>query len=321
MHRPDTTFYSPEQYLQYLDTVTTLSDSEKLQIRSAVQNEIDYKENEKESWLDGHLFYIFLVIIAIGFIGRIWYEIQERKKLAQRRLSQPVNISESHFLYKGCDLEFDEVTIEIILLKYNAFYRELEKPAQKVFMQKLHAFMQGKQFWMQGEDCYREMPILLSATATQLGFGFPTFHLNNYPNIVIRPQAYIAYEPLRVLTGNVQGNTITISWEHFLKDTLDPDDGNNVGLLEMAHAFAMQMLYTPSKLYKQSAELLRDFYVKLAEFIYLEKQQASSLFDAYSLQNADECWAKCIELFFEKPEEMRYYYPQLYKGVRMVLNQ
>jgi Mlc titration factor MtfA (ptsG expression regulator) len=232
-----------------------------------------------------------------------------------------VNITESYLLYKGCDLDFDEVTIDVILLKYNAFYRELDKTAQSLFIKKLQRFMQGKQFWMQGEDCYKEMPVLLSATATQLGFGYLNFDLKSYPNIVIRPQAYLAFEPLRILTGNVQGNTITVSWEHFLKDNLDPDDGNNVGLHEMAHAFAMELLYSPQKDGTAHAYLLRTFYVQLEDFTALEKQKPSSLFDNYSLQNADECWAKCIELFFEKPQGLEFYYPGLYDGVRKVLNQ
>ncbi len=58
--------------------------------------------------------------------------------------------------------------------------------------------------------------------------------------IQIYPQEFIALEPMRVLIGNVSGNTINIAWKQFLEGYKNGFDNNNVGLHEMAHALYYQ---------------------------------------------------------------------------------
>jgi MtfA peptidase len=322
---PDSTynFESYESVCYFLDTTHLLAKDMKVSMLHNFEaaRTVSNPKNEfnDTTGVNAAFLIMFLGVLVFSYIlSKTGNSNESSEKSAP---AEPSDAENSQFVYKGCDLDFDTITLEIICLKYNAFFRTLGKAQQQLFLEKLQAFMKCKQFWMYGEDCYREMPVLLSATATQLSFGLPQFHLDSYPNICIQPQEYFGYEPLRILTGNVQGNTITVSWKHFLSDNLDADDGNNVGLHEMAHAFAMQLLYVPSEKHQISARQLRVFYEKLDEFVIYEKQKPASLFDAYSLQNADECWAKCIELFFEKGEEMQYYYPELYKGIKQILNQ
>ena len=91
------------------------------------------------------------------------------------------------------------------------------------------------------------MPILISASAVQITFGLKDFLLPYFSNIIIHPEEYFAYDPFRILVGNVQGHSISLSWKHFLLDYQNPTDGKNVGLHEMAHALQVQYLFRNPK--------------------------------------------------------------------------
>ena len=47
----------------------------------------------------------------------------------------------------------------------------------------------------------------------------------------------------------------------------------------------------------------------------------SGLFEQHVLKNKNELWATSVELFFERPEELKASYPELYQGLKTVLNQ
>ena len=89
------------------------------------------------------------------------------------------------------------------------------------------------------------MPILISAAAIMLSFGLNNYLLPHFKFIHIFPAEFIGVNPfLRVLAGNVSGRSIRISWKHFLEGYQFPNDGENVGLHEMAHAYYFQNFET-----------------------------------------------------------------------------
>jgi hypothetical protein len=101
--------------------------------------------------------------------------------------------------------------------------------------------MANKIFKIHDENCFKEMPVLISAAAVQLTFGLKKFLLPNFEFIHVYPQEFMRVrESICFLEGNVSGHTINLSWKHFLQGYSTPDDGQNVGLHELAHALYYQ---------------------------------------------------------------------------------
>ena len=235
--------------------------------------------------------------------------------------SQPVSSGEfAPLIYEGYKLDFDTQTLDFILSKYFPYYRALDAGNRQRFVNRLRHFMKVKTFVINSRDGYREMPVLISAAAIQLTFGLQDYLLSWFKYICIHPEEYLVAEPLRELAGNVSGNTITLSWKHFLAD-YQIMDGVNVGLHEMAHALQLQHAYT-QKAKDREFRLNFSWHNNLNEKILeAEKASPSKLFTEYALSSPDEFWASSIEIFFEQPATLHALYPQLYKAIVTVLNQ
>jgi MtfA peptidase len=218
----------------------------------------------------------------------------------------------SPLVYYGDNLEFQDELIRKVLVKFFPYFSQLLPPDQDKFISRLKKFIKVKCFIIHDVKGYREMPILISASAVQLTFGLQKYTLPHFSVIQIYPQEFIALEPMRVLIGNVSGNTINIAWKQFLEGYKNGFDNNNVGLHEMAHALYYQNFETEEhidKSFKDSFHLFTSF----GDQIYLkEKQRTIGLYSDYAMKNFQEFWAESIELFFENPGHLNSHYPELY---------
>ncbi len=270
---------------------------------------------------------VFGSFFIVGFFALFMYFIFWRGKSDstgnQNEVAEeaPHSFAPPYLMYVGKKLNFSNEVLETVVAKYNPFFSSLNGMNKTRFIQRLQKFIAAKTFVIYDTHGYREMPILISATAIQITFGLEKYLLERFPVIAVHPEEYIKTDPLRVLMGNVQGNTITLSWKHFLTDYSHPTDGKNVGLHEMAHALQLQNML-PGK--KTDHEFLEDFESydrKGTDWLISEQLNANTMFDSYALRNKDEFWAASIELFFERPAELKSRYPQLYASICDVLNQ
>lgn len=264
---------------------------------------------------------LFFYIAFFGFMAFTFYKI-----LTQVRNKSFTNTPDPHssetapLLYKGKELKFPDDDLDKVCSKYNSYYLKLNFAEKKRFTGRLKEFLRTKDFYIYADKGYKEMPILISASAIQITFGLDEYKLSHFKNIIIHPDAYLMDNPLRVLMGNVQGNSITLSWKHFLADYQNPTDGKNVGLHEMAHALQVQYLFTK---HNRTNDFKEDFehYDRVDDEVLKEKFEADGLFDKYALNNKNELWATSVELFFERPADLKLDYPELYDSIKLVLNQ
>jgi Mlc titration factor MtfA (ptsG expression regulator) len=157
------------------------------------------------------------------------------------------------------------------------------------------------------------MPILISASAIQLTFGLQKFLLPHFSIIQIYPQEFILMEPMRILIGNVSGNTINIAWKQFLEGYKNRTDKSNVGLHEMAHALYFQNFETEEYIDKSFKDSYHHF-TSLGDKIFeREKISSAGIYSTYAMRNFQEFWAESIEIFFESPEKTQHHYPDLYR--------
>lgn len=225
-------------------------------------------------------------------------------------------------VYDGAELNFSDEVITAVLHKHFNYFNNLSAGDQELFLRRLKKFMSAKKFVIHNKNGFREMPILLSATAIKLSFGLQQYLLPHYTHIHIFPAEFIGvYPSLRVLTGNVSGNKIHISWKHFLEGYQFPEDGQNVGLHEMAHAYYYQNFETGEDTEDEFVSKFEMFELTGNMILEKEKQSSSPFYSAYGLKNFQEFWAESVELFFERSLQFRSTYAELYYIMVNLLNQ
>jgi len=268
----------------------------------------------------------FIILFVLVFMYILYRAIKERKAEPAYREQAFTNESEPvarrSLRYYGDELNFSDEQLSDILTKRFPYYKTLSQPEQEIFIDRLQQFMAGKTFKIHDEKGFKEMPVLISAAAIQLTFGLKKFLLPHFHFIHIHPQEFLRVNPiLCFLEGNVSGHSINLSWKHFLDGYANPKDGQNVGLHELAHALYYQTFEVEDHVDKNFRNCYDDFNVFGDKAYHTEKTVAGGLYSEYAEKNFQEFWAESVEIFFEKPVEMRSSYPQLYQAMKSMLNQ
>jgi len=224
-----------------------------------------------------------------------------------------------YYYYKGSNLDLKHRDIEFILEKYFPYYRNLEQHLQFRFFDRTTKFMYSKDFLIYSNEPFKEMPVLISAAAVQISFGLDEYELPHYNYIRVHKEEYFAVNSLRILAGNVEDNCITLAWTHLLKGFYDYEDGNNVGLHEMAHALYYQEMIVE----KDEPGFINNFSLLMndGEGVLQQKQCPHNLYTAYAFTNLQEFWAVSVELFFEKAEHLQNAYPNIFNHLQNLLKQ
>ena len=261
-------------------------------------------------------FFLMFFIIFVGVFSEARARDEEENAYNLRPTTRPYNV------YYGDELHFSEEVITICLDKHLPYFSCLNAAAKERFLYRLNKFIRSKTFKIHDKQGFREMPILVSAAAIQLSFGLENYLLPQFRFIHIHPGEYFrSHHSFDVLAGNVSGQSINISWKHFLEGFKYPDDGQNVGLHEMAHAYYFQNFECEEN---KDHCFVTNFpgYNMNADKVFEQEQIAGNdLYSDYALKNFQEFWAESVEIFFEKPFNLYNLYPDLYAALKMVLRQ
>ncbi len=224
--------------------------------------------------------------------------------------------------YDGDTLNFFREDITSMLSKHLPYFTSLAFAEQQKFIQRVNSFINNKVFRIHDRSGFREMPVLISACAVQLSFGLEKYILPHFKVINIYPAAFILTSPtIRFLEGNVGDNSINISWKYFLEGFQLPDDGQNVGLHEMAHAYYYQNFGPCAEIDKTFVEHFNNF-TTCGENVFNQIcKQGDGLFSDYAKRNFQEFWAESVEHFFENSMTLKLRYPEMYLDIAQLLNQ
>jgi len=260
---------------------------------------------------------VFFIILVFGVL----LTSKERNKEWEDQITHG-DAGQKVLSFYGDELKYEETELDHILTRHLPFYGILNPPQKTIFRQRLHDFMQDKTFKIHARTGFREMPILVSATAIQISFGLSSYKLPQFAYIHIFPEEFLnTHQPDQFLEGNVSGQAIHISWKHFMEGFDFPDDGQNVGLHEMAHAYYYQNFISRDEVDNSFVSSFPNFNKTANKVFALEKIPGNDLFSDYALKNDQEFWAESIELFFEKPGALQDRYPDLYQSLCSLLNQ
>ncbi|HEX5151692.1 MAG TPA: zinc-dependent peptidase [Parafilimonas sp.] len=304
------------------DSIQSILDSLPPEARDIILKEINNTEQHNDPLLR-------ILIVLSGIVAFLIIAFKTYKKTYTDKNNEDDNSNRNvpltepgFYYYKGENLDLTDADIITILQKHFTYYSCLSAALKDKFSLRLKQFMEVKTFRLPKDETFREVPVLLSAAAVQLTFGLAEFELPWFQNIHIHAEEYFADDPaaLRLLQGNVEGNTITVAWNHFLKGLNNYEDGANVGLHEMAHALYYQYVIAE----KNSDKIFRnafDAVMREGNIIYGSGKNAQTLFSEYAFKNIQEFWAESIELFFERTANMQHEFPFLFNSIATLLNQ
>jgi Mlc titration factor MtfA (ptsG expression regulator) len=262
------------------------------------------------------IFTAYLLIVLIS-------DSKERRErfIEYTELAEPPAIDKTDIVYQGATNTITQTETEAILNKHCHYYNLLAPELQEKFLYRIRNFMSRKTFIIKNDEGFKEMPVLVSASAIQLTFGLRDYLLTFYKYIRIYPQEYFSDGLFKLLAGNVEDNTITVAWNQFLKGNADTADGSNVGLHEMSHALYFQKLVIDAGAAKEFCRNYNHLLSECREAYQTEVSGRKNLYSDYADTNLQEFWAESVELFFEKPVELQTQYPSVYEGMKLVLNQ
>lgn len=226
------------------------------------------------------------------------------------------------YVYEGKKLRLTETVIEKILSKHFYYFQQLPLHKKKIFIKRCKRFIERKIFTIHSSEVLREMPVLAAATAIQLSFGLKKYLYPHFLHIHIYPQEFLRVHPvICFLEGNVSGHSIRLSWKHLYDGIKNYNNGQNVGLHEMAHALYYQTFVTEIHVDKDFRDFFFDFNDDGNKVYEIEQALEAGLYSRYAMQDFQEFWAESVEIFFEKPLDLFKKYPDLYYAMRNILNQ
>ena len=264
---------------------------------------------------------IYLIALAGAHLFRRWRYDRWIKHHELTDASPLPVVNENDHILDGEKIIISENDLHVILMKRFHYYQKLDPSLQLVFVNRLMDFIDQKYFIIKDSRAFREMPVLVSAAAIQLTFGLKEYRLPFYKYIRIFKEEYVADHALKILAGNVRGNMISVAWNHILQGYAEEKDGVNLGLHEMSHALYFQKLVVEEEYAKS---FTRDYHSLVEKCSLAHQDEIKGLKDFYSEYaetNLQEFWAESVELFFEKPGELRETYPDIFMAMRLLLNQ
>lgn len=208
-----------------------------------------------------------------------------------------------------------------ILIDNFPYFNTLSTTDQSKFLNRVHNYRKSKTFTLVGLEDNPAIEVLISAAAVQLTFGMNEYRMTFFKKIYVTKDAYTYGESTVPWAGHVNRNGIHISWNHFMHGYQYNNDKYNVGLHEMAHALEYEFQYGS---YSNDEHLVLTFQGVMRQIdgvFFHEGWKPAKVFTEEGLQNKHEAWAESIELFFENPAELNRYYPDLFDGIKRLINQ
>lgn len=211
------------------------------------------------------------------------------------------------------------------LSQYSYYYNQLPSVDKEEFEKRLLIFMYNKK-WQPGKDMpsiSENQKIAIASYAAQITFGLKVNILHKFKTIVLYNDQYTSLYTGKKHKGEVNlYGAIVLSWKYFEEGAKNHNDGQNLALHELAHAFFINNF--SSKTFERNA-IPRKYFDELhflsQRIIPQIKSGKVSSLRAYSATNFQEFFACVMETFFEKPFELKKEFPDVYKCMCNMLRQ
>ncbi|MEP3387823.1 MAG: zinc-dependent peptidase [Reichenbachiella sp.] len=256
---------------------------------------------------------VMLIYVVGGFIVSAY---KDTKILLNYFFRQPIN---RYLIIRNLEPHYKEVLVGTFY-----YYHTLNDKNKRLFEKRVQKFIDSKNFIPAGElkEVTPQMKTLVSASAVQLTFGLPGVYFKHFEDIHIYPDFYFSEGMQQFNAGEVhKSGLIMLSWKDFVEGYVDPDNGRNLGLHEMAHALRLENMIKNEEYGYFDWDHIETFNQYTVEESNKIKQGLESIFRPYAATHYQEFFAVLIEVFFEQPQELKDYHPHLYWVTSQLLRQ
>lgn len=229
---------------------------------------------------------------------------EARWKLFQRKISaQEVQFLEEHFFY----------------------FNRLQPQYKEEFLLKVRDILTRKRIIPRGnmQRISPELEVLIGATITMVTFGWNSLRLNHFHTILVYPDEYYSQINETYHRGEVNPRygLIILSLKPFLEGFIDPTDGVNLGIHEIAHALKLAHFIHSDEEKEFSPQAWETYKKWVPEEITKIRQGLPTIFRERGGVDEHEFFAVAVETFFEKSQEFKVYNPKLYQTMVYLLKQ
>ncbi len=266
------------------------------------------------------IFYLGFILLVVVLLGRFALGIIRSGSDVVNHLT---GYRLKHWYYTTFNKKSLSPEYKVILSEYFTYYNNLSPNDQELFERKVQTFIDMKKFIVRTDQITLtdEMIVLISACAVQLSFGFQGIFFRHFYRILIYPDNYYSTITRQYHQGEVnRGGIIVLSWKNFLSGYADETDGRNLGLHEMAHALLLENHIINGE-YEFIDDEALDNWWELAKKELYAIQRGGSIFRAYGATNEHELFAVAVEIYFERPHELKKYSEHWYRVMAKLLNQ
>ncbi len=212
--------------------------------------------------------------------------------------------------------------LEEILLSHFEFYRRLSTSDQRRFQSRMAVAL--KRLKINSRDkliITDEMRVLVAASLVKLTFGYRRFLIAGFTNIILYPTAYYSHATKSTNKGETHfSGMVVLSWEDTLSGIQITNDNLHLAIHEFSHALWLALVR--DKGVDLRLKLHQDEWKQLiSEPSNVLRWKEKGFLRPYAFTNAMELFACAVETFFESPKELHETHPELYRAMRLVLNQ
>lgn len=219
-----------------------------------------------------------------------------------------------------------------ILERNVPLYRGLPDELKEELHGHIQLFVHDKTFeGFQGLEVTDEMRVTIAGNACILLLNRPHDHYANFSTIYLYPSTFVSqhtsYDGLVESVGQQarlgeswHRGPVVLSWDSVLSGSRDIKDGHNVVLHEFAHKLDdADGAVDGAPILHQNSHYLSWARVMKREYEQLRRQAGSgtqTLLDHYGATAPEEFFAVLVEIFFEKPRQLKSSHPELYEEMR-----
>ena len=192
------------------------------------------------------------------------------------------------------------------------FVAELDAATQERFRDHVQLFISEKNFEGVGLELDDEMRVVIAGEAARLTMNIDFDLYAAIESIVVRP-THMATDDMHILGLVHRFGTVMLAWDAVEHGLANDADGRNTSLHEFAHALDLASGTFDGTPPMKSTHALRTWAMVFAkDFLELREDPERGLLRAYGAENEAEFFAVVVEVFFEKPRQLKMKHPELY---------
>lgn len=211
-------------------------------------------------------------------------------------------------------------------------YNNLPEELKKQLQQRIQIFINEKAFYgCQGFEVNEHHKVLIAAQACLLIVNKSIQHYDSLQAILVYPSTFVVNrgnlmgnelydnEPLALSGESWSVGKVIISWDDAVSGMINSRDGTNVVIHEFAHILDQESGYANGAPilnsradYQRWSNSFLNAYQRLQN--RLQQNQWTAI-NAYGGTGPEEFFAVVTEMFFEQPDILEQYEPQVYRAL------